>query len=64
MDKEKIPVLYIEDPHNKPCFTCGKPSKLIDVCSEAHFCSKECMDEFYDWYEDVVNKAKEKDEGE
>lgn len=29
------------------CLTCGTPTKYIEVCSEAHFCSDECIDKFY-----------------
>ena len=31
----------------KPCLTCGCPSKYIEVFTKAHFCSDECVDEFY-----------------
>lgn len=30
------------------CLTCGIPTKYIEVCSEAHFCSDECVDKFYE----------------
>ncbi len=29
------------------CLTCGTPTKYVEVCSEAHFCSDECVDKFY-----------------
>ncbi|MFG6378350.1 MAG: hypothetical protein K1W19_08565 [Lachnospiraceae bacterium] len=29
------------------CMVCGTPTKYIEVCSEAHFCSDECVDKFY-----------------
>lgn len=29
------------------CLTCGTPTKYIEVCSEAHFCSDECVKAFY-----------------
>lgn len=29
------------------CLACGTPTKYIEVCSEAHFCSDECVDKFY-----------------
>ena len=29
------------------CLTCGTPTKYIEVCSEAHFCSDECVKKFY-----------------
>lgn len=31
----------------KGCLICGTPTKCIEVCSEAHFCSDECVDKFY-----------------
>ena len=31
----------------KPCLTCGCPSKYIEVCSEGHVCSDECVSDFY-----------------
>lgn len=31
----------------KDCLICGTPAKYIEVCSEAHFCSDECVDKFY-----------------
>lgn len=32
----------------KRCLMCGCPTKYIDVVSEAHFCSDECVDKFYE----------------
>ena len=31
----------------QPCLNCGKPTKYIELTSEGHFCSDECVDEFY-----------------
>lgn len=31
----------------EPCLNCGKPTKYIEVVSEGHFCSDECVYEFY-----------------
>ena len=28
------------------CLVCGSPTKYIEVCSEAHFCSDKCVKEF------------------
>lgn len=39
----------------KPCLTCGCPTKYIDLCSESHFCSDECVKEF-DKYVAVVTE--------
>lgn len=30
----------------KGCLVCGSPTKYIEVCSEAHFCSDECVKKF------------------
>lgn len=32
------------------CLTCGEHTEFIEVCSEAHFCSSECVDKFYEEY--------------
>ncbi|MBS4893778.1 MAG: hypothetical protein KHZ90_08385 [Veillonella parvula] len=32
------------------CLTCGEPTEYIEVCSESHFCSTECVDKFYEEY--------------
>lgn len=29
------------------CLICGSPSKYVEVVSEGHFCSEECVDIFY-----------------
>lgn len=29
------------------CLICGTSTKYIEVCSEAYFCSDECVDKFY-----------------
>lgn len=31
----------------EPCFVCGCPTEYVEICSEAHFCSDECLNEFY-----------------
>lgn len=31
----------------EPCCVCGETTEYIEICSEAHFCSEECVDEFY-----------------
>lgn len=31
----------------KPCLICKSPTKYIEVCSEAHLCSDECVKTFY-----------------
>lgn len=30
------------------CLTCGEPTEYIEVCSESHFCSSECVNKFYE----------------
>lgn len=37
---------YIISEEYKPCVMCGKPINIIEVCSEGHFCSKECENKF------------------
>jgi hypothetical protein len=32
---------------NKKCVMCDNKSEYIEYCSEGHFCSTECLDEFY-----------------
>lgn len=31
----------------KRCFICGKLTRYIEVFSERHFCSNECIEKFY-----------------
>ena len=33
--------------NKRPCLICGELTDYIDVCSEAHFCSDECVKAFY-----------------
>ena len=40
----------------KPCQECGSPTRFIDYCSEGHFCSDECMHNFYDWLNEAQKK--------
>lgn len=50
----------------KPCLICKRLSKYIEVCSEAYFCSDECIKAFYKQvskfeklgldFEDEINK--------
>lgn len=37
------------------CFICGTPTKYIEVCSEAYFCSDACVKRFYDRVADMEN---------
>ncbi|MGL5329973.1 MAG: hypothetical protein ACRDD7_11940 [Peptostreptococcaceae bacterium] len=38
------------------CLKCGTPSRYIDVFSEAHFCSEECLKAFdEEWAEQLSN---------
>lgn len=30
------------------CLICHTPTPFIEICAEAHFCSIECMNKFYD----------------
>ncbi len=42
----------------KPCLTCGCPTKYIDLCSESYFCSDECVMEFDKYVVAVTEKEK------
>ena len=42
--------------HPVPCGICGEPTIFIDLCSEAPFCSDECLEEFYRQYWEAENK--------
>lgn len=45
------------------CIVCGTPTRYIEVCSEAHFCSDECVDKFYqqvDEFESIGTDFEEK----
>lgn len=39
-----------------PCAICGELTTFIDLCSEAPFCSDECLTEFYKKYWEEENK--------
>ena len=41
------------------CFICGSPTKFIEVCSEGHFCSDECVDKFYKQYQETLAKMED-----
>lgn len=32
----------------KKCFMCGTPTRYIEILSEGHFCSDECVNKFYE----------------
>ena len=40
-----------------PCTTCGEPTIFIDLCSEAPFCSEECLEQFYNDYWDSERES-------
>ena len=40
-----------------PCRICGELTTYIDVCAEAHFCSEECLEQFYNDYWDSERKS-------
>lgn len=42
--------LIIKGSKRVPCLTCSEPTEYVEVCSEAHFCSDECVDAFYKSY--------------
>lgn len=41
---------------------CGNLTEFIDVCSEGHICSDECMDAWYKMFSEMVNSMEEGDE--
>lgn len=42
-----------------PCLTCGEETEFIDVFSEAHFCSEECLRVLDDEYNDYLKACDE-----
>ena len=46
----------------EPCCVCGHPTEYIEICSEAHFCSEECLNEFYDTFWQNIHEICEADE--
>lgn len=36
----------------EPCCICGEKTVYIEICSEAYFCSEECVDRFYEVFAD------------
>lgn len=41
------------------CLICGTPTEYIEVCSEAHFCSEECVNQFYNQLNELDKKREE-----
>lgn len=39
-----------------PCANCGSPTKYIEICSEAHFCSDECVEEWYRKFQEACKE--------
>lgn len=31
----------------RPCLICKRQTRFVEIFSEAHFCSEECLNEFY-----------------
>ena len=44
--------------HEEPCAMCGEPTRFIEICAEAHFCSDECMKQFYDEFEQALARER------
>ena len=62
--EERLGFQWIEDDilvgdKESPCANCGSPTKYIEICSEAHFCSDECVEEFYRQFEEALRKYEE-----
>lgn len=45
-DTEREGLLKSDEEHT--CMMCKESTRYIEICSEGCFCSKECMDKFYD----------------
>ena len=41
------------------CMICGRPTKFIEVCSEAYFCSDECVRAFDKMYFEALEQMGE-----
>lgn len=41
------------------CIVCGESTSFIEVCSESHFCSDECVDKWSEYYCSVVEEMEE-----
>lgn len=37
------------------CLICKSSTRFIEVCSESYFCSEECLDKFYAYYNKLVS---------
>lgn len=46
----------------EPCFVCGCPTEYVEICSEAHFCSEECVNTFYDEFMAVLLSGPNEDD--
>ncbi len=44
------------------CLICKAPTKYIEIFTEAHFCSDECVDKFYEWYNREMKKIESLEE--
>ena len=42
------------------CFICHEPTKFVELNAEAHFCSDECVDEFYKQMFEAMRKSETK----
>lgn len=52
MEYAKNGLLVSKD--TKPCLMCGEPSRFIEVCSEAYFCSEECEQDFFEYMNRLI----------
>lgn len=48
--------------HAEPCCVCGQPTEYVEICSEAHFCSEECLNKFYDGFMSSLTDCPNADE--
>lgn len=40
------------------CLICGTPTPFIEICSEGHFCSTECVNAFYNELLKAYNRTR------
>lgn len=64
VQEERLGSQWIKDDilvgdEESPCINCGLPTRYIEICSEAHFCSDKCVEEFYRQFEEALRKYEE-----
>lgn len=54
-NKELDSLHVLKSSESKSCMSCGNQTQYVDIFSEGHICSTECMDAWYKYYDDVVS---------